>query len=91
MFLDFSSYSKSYKQNRLPEYDLKCLCSFLDLCLSRLESKVSGLSCGNDESSEIRDPDNVEALMESLKYQQEVVELERKVSLYNGYNIYRGY
>ena len=28
------------------------------------------------------DPDSVAMLMENLKYQQEVVELERKVSLY---------
>ena len=44
---------------------------------------MSSLSSGNDESSEMTDPDSVAALMESLKYQQEVVELERKVSLHN--------
>ena len=56
---------------------------FHNLRLSRLERKVSSLSSGNDESSEMTDPDSLAALMESLKYQQEVVELERKVSLHN--------
>ena len=68
----------------IPEYDwFDFSADFTPWPLSRLESRVSSLSSGNDESSEMTDPDSLAALMESLKYQQEVVELERKVSLHN--------